>query len=149
MPTFPVSGGCLCGSVRYTVSGPALCVVHCHSSICRRIHASLVATGATIERENLSIDKGEANLTTFEDLGVRRQFCRTCGSSLFYFADDLQGMMFYYPSRLDGGVHPGRPEGAEHHVHVGSKADWECFEDNLSRHKEGVGQATLMKLSEQ
>lgn len=145
MTTFPVSGECLCGSVRYTVSGPAHCVVHCHCSMCRRIYARLVGTGATIEQENMTIDKGEANLTTFEDSGVRRQFCQTCGCSLFYFAEGLQGMMFYYPSTLDGGVHPGHPKGGEHHVFVGSKAEWESFEDNLPRHEEGVGLAALIK----
>jgi len=29
--------------------------------------------------------------------------------------------LFYYPATLDGAVHPGHPEGSEHHVHVGSK----------------------------
>jgi len=28
MTNFPISGGCLCGSIRYTVNGPADCVVH-------------------------------------------------------------------------------------------------------------------------
>jgi len=51
--------------------------------------------------------------------------------------------MFYYPAALDDGVHPGHPEGNEHHVWVESKANWETFEDKLPRHKEGVGQAAL------
>ena len=146
MTNFPISGGCICGSVRYTVNGPAKCVVHCHCSQCRRSYASLVGTGATIEQKHVKIDKGEENLMTYEKpLGVRRQFCRTCGCSLFYFDKKFPEVIFYYPATLDDGVHPGHPEGAEHHVFVDSKAGWEAFKDELPRHAEGVGQAALIK----
>ena len=145
MTTFPISGGCLCGSVRYTVSGPAHCVVHCHCSLCRRSYASLVGTGATIDRNQVKIDEGEENLTSFETPpGIHRQFCRTCGCSLLYYLDNLPDIVFYYPATLDGGAHPGHPEGSEHHVHVGSKANWESFEDSLPRHNEGLEKTMLM-----
>ena len=146
MTDFPVSGGCICGSVRYTVKGPANCVVHCHCSQCRRSYASLVGTSATIEQKQVKINEGEENLNTCEILpGVRRQFCRTCGCSLFYYDNKFPTIMFYYPSTLDDGAHPGHPEGAEHHVFVESKVDWEAFEDNLPRHAEGVGIEALGK----
>ncbi|MCH8105979.1 MAG: GFA family protein [Proteobacteria bacterium] len=146
MTTFPISGGCICGSVRYTVKGPANCVVHCHCSQCRHGFASLVVTGATIDLNQMKIDKGEENLTTCTiPSGVRRQFCRTCGCSLFYFDDKFPEVMFYYPATLDGGMHPGHAKEAEHHVFVESKADWEAFEDNLPRHAKGVGIAALGK----
>jgi hypothetical protein len=144
MTNFPVSGGCICGSVRYTVIGPAICVVHCHCSQCRRSHASLVGTGATIAKNQVLIDRGEANLATFEGPpGIQRQFCQTCGCSLFYFDNRLPEIMFYYPATLDDGAHPGHPEGAEHHVHVDSRADWEAFEDKLPRHAEGLDRSVL------
>ena len=74
---------------------------------------------------------------------AHRQFCRTCGCSLFYYLDALPDILFYYPATLDGGVHPGHPEGTEHHVHVGSKAKWESFEDSLPRHNEELDQTML------
>ena len=144
MTIFPVSGGCVCGSVRFTVNGPAICVVHCHCSMCRRSYASLVGTGATIEQKQVKLDQGKKNLATYESPpGVRRQFCRTCGCSLFYFDDSLPEMLYYFPATLDDGVHPGHADGAEHHVFVESKAEWEAFKDNLPRHPEGVGLAAL------
>lgn len=36
--TFPLMGGCLCGSVPYIVPGPAESVEHCLCSMCRRVH---------------------------------------------------------------------------------------------------------------
>ena len=139
MTTFPVSGGCLCGSVRYTVSEPANCVVHCHCSLCRRSYGSLVGTGAIVERKYMKIEKGETNLTTYATPPeIQRRFCRTCGCSLFYYLDELPEKIFYYPATLDGGVHPGHPEGAEHHIHVGSKVTWEHFEDALPNYIEDM-----------
>ena len=144
MTIFPVSGGCICGSVRFTINAPAICVVHCHCSMCRRSYASLVGTGATIEQSQVKLDQGSENLATYESPpGVRRQFCSTCGCSVFYFDDSLAEILYYFPATLDGGVHPGHPDGAEHHVFVESKADWEAFEDNLPRHSQGVGMAAL------
>ncbi len=138
MTKFPVSGGCHCGSVRYRVQGPANCVVHCHCSNCRRSYASLVGTAAVIERAKIIIEKGESHLTTYATPPeVQRQFCQKCGCSLFYSLDALPDLVFYYPATLDGGIHPGHPEGAERHIYVGSKAEWEQFEDDLPKHTEG------------
>ena len=53
--------------------------------------------------------------------------------------------MFYYPTTLGGGVNLGHPEEGEHHLSIGSKAEWASFEDNLPRHEEGVGLVALIK----
>ena len=138
MAKFPLQGGCLCGGVRYTVKGPAEYIVHCHCSECRRSYASLVGTGAIIDPALVSIDCGEPLLTMFEmPPGVQRQFCRTCGCSLFYRHFAYPTMMFYYPATLDGGAHPGHSADREHHIYVDSKAEWEDFSDHLPRDAEG------------
>jgi len=138
MTDSPISDGCVCGSVRYTVNGAADFVVHFHCSICRRTYAGLIATGASIEKKYLKIDRGENSLTTYPTPpNARRLFCRTCGCPLFFYPDDTPEIMYYYPATLDGGAHQGHPEGAEHHAQVGSKATWENFEDDLPRFIEG------------
>ena len=38
---FPLAGGCQCDAVRYTLNAAARGVVHCHCSICRKIHGAL------------------------------------------------------------------------------------------------------------
>ena len=91
------------------------------------------------------IDEGESNLTSFESPpGIKRRFCRTCGCSLFYFVDELPSILFYYPATLDDGAHPGHSEGAEHHVYVGSKAEWELLETSLPRHDAGIERDILL-----
>lgn len=144
MTSFPISGGCLCGRVRYSVNGPAHCVLHCHCSQCRLSHASLTGTSATIDRHLFKVEEGEENLTSFEHPpGNVRQFCSGCGSSLFYLSAELPSVLFYFPATLDDGVHPGHAEGTETHIHVASKAKWESLETQLPRHDHGVGRAVL------
>lgn len=134
MAKFPLRGG----GLRYTVEGPVEYIVHCHGSECRRSYASLVGTGAIIDPELVSIDCGESQLTVFEKPpGVKRQFCRSCGCSLFYFHFAYPSMIFYYPATLDGGAHPGPAVDREHHIYVDSKAEWEAFNDGLPRDAEG------------
>ena len=145
MKPTPLTGGCLCGQVRYSVSAPARSVVHCHCSQCRLSHATLVGTSAVLDRDQMTIEAGEANLTSFEHPpGNHRKFCRTCGSSLFYYADSLPEILFYFPATLDDGAHPGHEDGSEHHIHLASKAGWERFETHLPRHDGGIDRATLM-----
>lgn len=144
MKSFPIFGGCICEGVRYKVKGPTRNVFHCHCSQCRRSYASLVGTGATIEKDQIEIISGKGNLTTYEfSPEVRRQFCKRCGCSILYYDDRLPEMVFYFPSTLDKGTHPGHPEGNEHHVFMDSKASWEDFKDNLPKYAEGVGNAAL------
>lgn len=144
MNSYPIYGGCICDGVRYKVSGPASCVVHCHCSQCRRSYASLVGTGATIEKDHIEVIEGLENLTTYEfSAEVRRQFCKKCGCSILYYDDRFPGLVFYYPSTLDDGKHPGHPKDNEHHVFVDSKAKWEEFDDDLPKHATGIGEAYL------
>lgn len=148
MRSSTLSGGCLCRQVRYLVSAPARCVIHCHCSQCRLSHATLVGTSATLYKDQFSIEKGKDNITSFEyPAGNHRKFCRTCGSSLFYIADDLPEMLFYFPATLDDGAHPGHEKEAEHHIHLSSKASWEELETQLQKHDDGIDRATLMNES--
>lgn len=77
------SGGCLCGAVRYVVSGPLRPVVGCHCRQCRRTSGHHVAATAAA-RAHLSWT-GDDALTWYESSpGVRRAFCGVCGSNLFW-----------------------------------------------------------------
>ena len=146
MKTFPVSGGCLCGTVRYTVTKAANCLIHCHCSQCRKGHANLITSCAVVDSGDITIEQGSENLTAFSHSPeLQRKFCRTCGCSLLYYTDELPDKIFYYPATLDEGMHPGHPTGAEHHVYVGSKAEWEIFETSLPWHEEDMEEANYAK----
>jgi len=78
------SGGCLCGAVRYEVSGPLRDVVVCHCSRCLRTHGHAAAYSACA-RSDLVLVR-DAGLRWYEADERARGFCGVCGASLFWTA---------------------------------------------------------------
>lgn len=76
-----VTGSCLCGAVRYTVSGPLRPVIACHCTQCRKTSGHHVAATSAL-REEIAIS-GEVRWYNSSDT-ARRGFCPVCGSNLFW-----------------------------------------------------------------
>ncbi len=79
----PLTGGCLCGTVRFKVGGALRDVVVCHCGQCRKFHGHVGAyTSAKVKDVTLPADSGLTWFTSSKT--ARRGFCRVCGSSLFW-----------------------------------------------------------------
>jgi len=77
------SGSCLCGGVRFTVSGKIGAPDACHCTNCRKQSGHFFASG-NVPRTSLDI-AGAENLTWYQSSStVRRGFCSRCGSTLFW-----------------------------------------------------------------
>ncbi len=81
----PSTGGCLCGAIRYEVTGPLRDVVICHCSRCLRTHGHAAAYAQCARDDLLLVRSG--GLRWYEADGRARGFCATCGASLFWRAD--------------------------------------------------------------
>ena len=80
--THAITGGCLCGGVRYAVNGPLRDIIACHCEQCRRTSGHFVAATAC-HRKYFSLQ--QQGLRWYSAVpGYRRGFCNTCGSSLFF-----------------------------------------------------------------
>jgi hypothetical protein len=104
------SGGCLCGAVRYRVSGPLRDVVFCHCSRCRRTHGHFAAYTAC-DRGDLDLVEARG-LRWYESDGRRRGFCGdcgACGASVFWEREDSAAISIS-AGTLDEptGLSPGR-----------------------------------------
>ena len=88
------TGGCLCGAVRYQVTGPLRDVINCHCSMCQRLHG---AFGPHSKARNTSISiTNDTGLGWYKTSDIaQRGFCRKCGSSLFWqpFGQDATGIV--------------------------------------------------------
>ncbi len=93
-------GSCLCGAVRYEVRGPLRPVIYCHCQQCRKSTGHyMAATAAAREDLVLTEDRG---LKWYRSSDVaRRGFCGTCGSTLFWEADN-RGHIAIAAGTLDG-----------------------------------------------
>lgn len=77
------TGGCLCGSTRYEVSGPRFDGFVCYCRMCQRASGSAFAALFYVAEENVEITKGRPR--SYESSpGVHRDFCGDCGSPLFF-----------------------------------------------------------------
>lgn len=85
-----LSGGCLCGSVRYSVEGDIVARRQCWCRVCQYLacgNASInliVTTSAVSATGNVASHRGIADSGSH----IIRQFCPTCGTHLF--ASDVE-----------------------------------------------------------
>ncbi|MHC4108558.1 MAG: BTAD domain-containing putative transcriptional regulator, partial [Planctomycetota bacterium] len=55
----PVTGGCLCGDVRYEISEPAMDTIFCHCRMCQRFSGSPITATSTYPIEAVRFTRGE------------------------------------------------------------------------------------------
>ncbi len=129
----PLSGGCMCGKVRFEVRAPAIDLYHCHCAMCRKMHGTAFATYAIAPKESMVFTQGAYNLARFDSSpGVSRFFCKTCGCQITIDVADKPDVRWFMPGILDGAVHPGAAD-RERHIYVGSKLPWLHLDDTLPR----------------
>ena len=91
------TGSCLCGQVRYSVSGPLREVLACHGTQCRKQSGHFYA--ATNAKDDAISLEGAEHVTWYRASDTaKRGFCRHCGSVLFWKPNDGD-----YTSILAGG----------------------------------------------
>lgn len=80
-----LTGGCLCGAVRYRISGHTqpTGVVYCHCAACRRVSGGPVMVWATFPAAALWLTAGPPASYHSSTRAVR-QFCARCGTQLFF-----------------------------------------------------------------
>jgi hypothetical protein len=121
------TGGCLCGAVRYEVTGPLRDVVVCHCSRCLRTHGHAAAYSACAAPDLAFVrDDG---LRWYEADGRARGFCGRCGASLFWRADGRETISVA-AGTLD------QPTGLETvaHIYTHDRADYYSIEGPGERH---------------
>jgi hypothetical protein len=80
------TGSCLCGAVKYEVTGPLDEVIACHCTQCRKQTGNYMSSTAT-KKENLKLIADRA-LRWFQSSDkAKRGFCGECGSVLFWQGD--------------------------------------------------------------
>jgi hypothetical protein len=77
------TGSCLCGAVTFRVEGELKAPDGCHCTMCRKSSGHFYAS-TDIPRDRLTIEGGD-NVSWYRSSEkVRRGFCKTCGSPMFF-----------------------------------------------------------------
>ena len=78
-----VSGGCMCGAVRYEVEGDPVYHALCHCDDCRASSGAPMVAWYAVKADQLDVKSGA--LSQYEgNPSSQRQFCPTCGTGLFF-----------------------------------------------------------------
>jgi hypothetical protein len=98
-----ITGGCLCGRVRYTVEGEPNFAGVCHCRNCQRYTGSAFEPVMAFPNQAVQV---QGNLDTYDDIGdsgkaVHRRFCPNCGSGVVAEADVMPGVTIVLAGSLD------------------------------------------------
>ncbi|TCS43749.1 GFA family protein [Reinekea marinisedimentorum] len=77
-------GKCLCGAVRYQISGPITDVIYCHCSQCKKQSGSAFMAFGSVKHTALQISGADSLQSYCASENAERKFCRNCGSTLFW-----------------------------------------------------------------
>lgn len=127
-------GGCLCGAVRFELTGPPEAVGYCHCTRCQRRSGTAASAQARIDANNLVIH-GEERVRSWRhpEGGFEKLFCGDCGAQLFSRNPDEPRQMSVRLGAFDGdpGIRP------TYRQFVAYAAPWEPIpDDGLERHAE-------------
>lgn len=119
------TGSCLCGAVRFDVSAQLDPAIACHCTMCRK-QSGHFWVSTEVPRAALTLH-GADRLTWYQaSPKVRRGFCATCGSFLFW--DPLRGdKIAVAMGAFDGptGTHTAQ------HIFVTDKGDYYTLADGV------------------
>jgi hypothetical protein len=137
----PLTGGCMCGGVRFEISEPLVGASWCHCKRCQRRTGTAASPQARIARGSLSILQGEDLLRAWEPPGggYAKVFCSGCGSSMWSRSQDDPEVIAVRLGVFDGdpGIRPSLRQ------FVDFAAPWEPIpDDGLPRYGELRTQAS-------
>lgn len=121
-------GSCLCGAVTFEVSCELPPPSACHCRECRK-HSGHFEASADVARSALTVS-GDENVKWYNSSDkVRRGFCSTCGSSLFW--DPLDQQKHSWTAISLGAFDTPTNTKLKQHIFVGEKGDYYDISDGL------------------
>jgi hypothetical protein len=127
-----ITGGCLCGKLRYEATADPVEAAYCHCRMCQRAGGGPVLTFAGFPTRAFRYVSGEPKAYR-SSARAERRFCPDCGSSLDFVDLDDNTRIFVNSGTLDDPslAPPGK------HIWTMSQVSWFAVADDLPEHLEG------------
>ena len=131
-PEPSTTGGCLCGAVRYRVSGDLRAIIMCHCTQCRRMTGHFMAATAARRTDFHLVEEAGLNWYAASDQ-ARRGFCTRCGSTLFW-----DGVGRDYISIAAGTLDDSSGLKVAYHIFVAEKGGYYEIEKGVPQSRDGT-----------
>jgi hypothetical protein len=130
-----LTGGCLCGGVRYEIDAPPIGAGYCHCTRCQRRTGAAASPQARVQPGSFRLVSGEELIRAYDpgDGGFLKVFCTHCGSGLWSQDPQDPEVRSIRLGSFDGdpGVRPS------YRTYVAYAAVWEPIpDDGLPHHPE-------------
>ncbi len=124
-----VTGGCLCGDIRYRINSTPVEALYCHCKMCRSAHGAPIVAWLTVPRTGFSITAGDPVAYNSSAKAIRCS-CGRCGTPLTWQAIDSPGLIDVGIATLDD------PAAVEPSLHIWTESRIAWFEtgDYLPRY---------------
>lgn len=101
--TDTMTGGCLCGALRYEAAAEQVFGGHCYCTDCRRDSGTGHGSNMAVPKAAVTISGEEKRYTVTSDSRneVTRHFCPTCGSSVYSTNSGMEDLVVLRASSLD------------------------------------------------
>jgi hypothetical protein len=126
----PISGGCLCGKVRYQIAAEApLRARVCWCRVCQYMSAGGGTVNAIFPKEAIRVTGETAVYSSVADSGavLHRRFCASCGVHLFSEAEPRPHLVVVRVGSLDN-PEIGKPSAI---IWTRSAPNWACYDPTL------------------
>ncbi|MFC3153318.1 GFA family protein [Litoribrevibacter euphylliae] len=126
-----IQGSCLCGSIKYEISGEVGGIVHCHCPTCRKAHASAFSSVVAVQDEDFTLLDGDTLKFYESSPGKQRFFCSNCGSQIYAKREGTPHIVLRLGC-LDSDINAQEKE----HIWVSQKASWYDIDSDLPKRNE-------------
>jgi hypothetical protein len=127
-------GSCLCGEVRFEISGDLPNFYQCHCKLCRKQGGSASNSATIVDAAAMRWVAGEALISSYvRPTGFRSDFCSRCGSPV---PNPLRKTAYYW---VPAGLFDDETDREICvHLYVDSKASWDTIPPAAPQYQEGL-----------
>jgi len=136
MTTLPITGGCLCGAVRFSIDAEPMAARTCWCRLCQYLGGGTAQVNVCFPSDKVSISGA---LTVYEGVAdsgnlMRRGFCPTCGTPITSAAASRPHLLFIRAGALDD----PNLMGPQATIWTEQAPDWALISDAIPRYPEQI-----------
>jgi hypothetical protein len=127
-----LEGGCLCGAIRYSISGTPFAAEYCHCSMCRKSAGAPFVNWMDFRKDQITWTNGRPS-EYHSSTNAKRGFCPDCGSTLSFRDTEHPEYFTLTIASLDA---PNLVE-PTYHIYTDDQLTWLKIDDGCERFSRG------------